>query len=322
MAGKIAVVGGSGFIGTRLVRLLASSEYQIRILDIVKSQEHPDLWVYADIRDKDLLLTALAGCDVVINLAAEHADDVQPISLYDEVNVTGTRNLCEASKKLGIKKHIFTSSVAVYGLVKKVVDESGDLNPQSHYGRTKKEAEHLYGQWLSESSEASLTIVRPTVVFGERNCKGNVYNLIRQIDSNRFVMVGKGTNKKSMAYVENVAAFIAHCLRFGPGLHLFNYVDKPDFDMNTLIALIREKMGRDGKIGLRVPYWIGYFGGAIFDMLSYFTKQKFPISASRVKKFCASTQFSSSSIDECGFAPPYSIADGLGKTVGLDFDSN
>ena len=78
----------------------------------------------------------------------------------------------------------------------------------------------------------SLVIVRPTVVFGEGN-RGNVYNLLRQIASRRFLMFGDGRNKKSMAYVENVAAFIEYSLSFKKGVHIYNYIDKPDFDMNS-----------------------------------------------------------------------------------------
>jgi nucleoside-diphosphate-sugar epimerase len=55
----------------------------------------------------------------------------------------------------------------------------------------------------------------------------------------KFPMVGKGTNVKSMAYVENVAAFIEYNLNNQPGEQLFNYIDKPDFDMNTLVAEVR-----------------------------------------------------------------------------------
>lgn len=74
------------------------------------------------------------------------------------------------------------------------------------------------------------------MVFGEQN-RGNVYNLLRQIASGKFIMIGSGQNRKSMAYVENVAAFIEHALGFGPGVHIYNYIDKPDFDMNTLVAI-------------------------------------------------------------------------------------
>ena len=54
-----------------------------------------------------------------------------------------------------------------------------------------------------------MTIIRPTVIFGEKN-RGNVYNLLKQIASGKFLMIGKGQNRKSMAYVGNVVAFIKY----------------------------------------------------------------------------------------------------------------
>ncbi len=87
-------------------------------------------------------------------------------------------------------------------------------------------------------------IVRPTVVFGEQN-RGNVYNLLRQIASGKFMMIGDGTNRKSMAYVENVAAFLEYSLGFENGVHIYNYIDKPDFDMNTLVSKVNKALGKE-----------------------------------------------------------------------------
>ena len=50
-------------------------------------------------------------------------------------------------------------------------------------------------------------------------------------------MFGNGKNVKSIAYVENLAAFLEYSLGFNTGLHVFNYIDKPDYDMNTLKRL-------------------------------------------------------------------------------------
>lgn len=92
--------------------------------------------------------------------------------------------------------------------------------------------EALRGWYNNNPQDKSLTIIRPTVIFGERN-RGNVYNLLKQIASGKFLMVGKGTNYKSMAYVGNIAAFIKyHLENTKPGYQVFNYIDKPDVNMN------------------------------------------------------------------------------------------
>lgn len=315
---KILVIGGSGFIGTALVRKLIELGHETAIFDKNPSGSFNHLVTIGDVRDKDALNKTLKGFDVAFNLAAEHRDDVTPKSLYADVNVKGAENVCNAADENGIRKIIFTSSVAVYGFTEKETDESGELKPFNDYGKTKLEAEKVYFRWLQKGDDRSLAIIRPTVVFGERN-RGNVYNLLKQIVSGKFVMVGKGHNIKSIAYIENVAAFLVHSLSFSNGYHLFNYADKPDLDMNTLVSIVKKEIGKDGKSGVKVPYAIGYAGGVFLDLVARVTNRKFPISAIRIKKFCSNTQFSSSGMRSTGFVPPYSVQDGLKRTIHSEF---
>lgn len=230
----------------------------------------------------------------------------------------GAENIRDVAEELGINRILFTSSVAVYGFAPRNTDEAGELNPFNEYGRTKMEAEKVFRAWQLKSFSRTLVVVRPTVVFGERN-RGNVYNLLRQMASGRFVMVGHGRNLKSMAYVENVAAFIQHCLNAEPGVYTYNYIDKPDLDMNTLVRHVNVLMGKRDRIGIRLPYAIGYAGGSVLDGVSWLTGKEFPVSAIRVKKFCADTQFSSREISSTGFVPPVSIWDALERTVRYEF---
>lgn len=110
------ITGGSGFIGTNLVTDLLRTDHTVSIYDKTKSDTHPDLCIVADIRDREILSDALQGVDAVYHLAAEHRDDVRPHSLYYDVNVGGAENLAYAAEKNNVKKIIFTSSVAIYGL--------------------------------------------------------------------------------------------------------------------------------------------------------------------------------------------------------------
>jgi nucleoside-diphosphate-sugar epimerase len=131
-------------------------------------------------------------------------------------------------------------------------------------------------------------------------------------------MVGKGTNVKSMAYIENVAAFIEYNLNNQLGEHLFNYIDKPDFDMNSLVTQVRRILGKSGKL-FHWPYWIGLSGGLYFDLLAKILHKKLPVSSIRVKKFCANTMFESARIQTTGFKPPVSLTQGLEQTIKYEF---
>lgn len=296
---------------------LSESEQSFQIVDKAQSGFFPDKVLIADVR-KPLSLSFSKEPSVFINLSAEHRDDVRPLSLYDEVNVGGARNVCDLARAKGVYKIIFTSSVAVYGFAPLGTSESGAIAPFNDYGRTKWEAEQVYKQWQAEDPQnRTLVIVRPTVVFGERN-RGNVFNLLRQIASGKFVMIGDGLNRKSMAYVENVVAFLEYSLDFKPGVHIYNYIDKPDFTMNSLVAHVNKLLGRPAEIKFRLPFSIGLLIGSCFDLVAKTTGKKFPISAIRVKKFCANSVYESA-IESTGFIPPVPLMKAIEKTVRFEF---
>jgi len=313
----IVIIGGSGFIGTRLSIRLSQSEQSFQIVDKAQSGFFPDKVLTADVR-KSLSLSFSSKPSAFINLAAEHRDDVRPLSLYDEVNINGASNICDLARDKGVNKIIFTSSVAVYGFAPLGTNESGAIDPFNDYGRTKWAAEQVYKQWQSEDPEKrTLVIIRPTVVFGERN-RGNVFNLLKQLVSGKFVMIGNGLNRKSMAYVENVAAFLEYSLSFKPGVHIYNYIDKPDFTMNRLVGYVNKLLGRSTEIKFRLPFTLGLFIGSCFDFGAKITGNKFPISAIRVKKFCTNSVYESA-IELTDFIPPVPLMEAIEKTVRFEF---
>jgi len=315
----VCVIGGSGFIGTRLVeRLQRTGRFGLRIVDKVMSRDFPALTTLADVRDLARLSDAVVDGSVLIHLAAEHRDDVRPLSLYDEVNVQGARHIVRVAEQKGVSRIVFTSTVAVYGFAERGADESAPIRPFNAYGRTKAAAETILRDWqVAAPDERTLCIIRPTVVFGERN-RGNVYNLFRQIASGRFVMIGAGTNRKSVAYVENVAAFIEHCLALPVGMHLYNYVDKPDFDMNAFVALIQTSLGRVPRWPMRLPYRLGLALGSAADIVSRLTGRSLAISRVRVQKFCADSVYESAA-GTIGFTPPVPLSEAIQRTLQAEF---
>jgi nucleoside-diphosphate-sugar epimerase len=315
----VYVTGGSGFIGTRFVRRLRDSLVkEVTILDKQRSATFPELSRLGDVRSLDDLRASMPDGAIVVHLAAEHRDDVRPLSLYDEVNVQGSINICEIAREKGVRVIVFTSSVAVYGFAPIGTTENGPINPFNDYGRTKYEAELIFRRWQEESPESrTLVIIRPTVVFGERN-RGNVYNLVKQIASGLFVMVGRGENHKSMAYVENVAAFIQFSMGFSHGVHVFNYVDKPDFTMKLLVDKVRVALGLAPTGWFRMPFSFAYSVGFFIDLIARITNKRFAISAIRVKKFCADSVYGTA-VAGSGFIPPVPLMQALERTVRYEF---
>lgn len=225
----------------------------------------------------------MAGQDCVINLAASHRDDVRPLSLYTRNNVEGAEHVCKIASEFDIHLIVFTSSVAIYGFPEYEYDEDAPKHPFNEYGRTKLLAEAVYEKWQQSDPQKLLHAVRPTVIFGERN-RGNVYNLFKQLASGRFLMVGNGKNRKSMAYVGNIVAFLKWNIEENKQAYsVYNYIDKPDFDMKDLVNGFEKVLGK--KLPpIRLPYWFGLCGGYCFDLLEFITRRNFPISSIRVKK--------------------------------------
>jgi nucleoside-diphosphate-sugar epimerase len=125
--------------------------------------------VISDVILIEQLREAIQDGAIIVNLAAEHRDDVRPLSLYDDVNIQGAKNICIVAKERNVQTIVFTSTVAVYGFAPIGTDESGKITPFNDYGRTKYEADQVFKAWQAEAaSERSLVIIRPTVVFGEQ----------------------------------------------------------------------------------------------------------------------------------------------------------
>lgn len=311
----ILCIGANGFIGKRLVEHMHLIGERPICADLRLRGVDSDIFI--DVQDYKSFPDDLS-VNTVINLAAEHKDNVRPISRYYSVNVEGARNVCRFATRVGAKRIVFTSSVAVYGPTTGPTDESGSLNFNSHYGESKYEAEQIYKAWQAECSEdRSLVIIRPVVVFGEGN-RGNVFNLLRMLNKKIFVMIGRGDNIKSMAYVDNIAAFIHHSASLPAGIHIFNYADEPSLNMKELVSQSRKIMFESQGMCFAIPVRVAIGIGTFFDVLAKITGVEFPISRVRVEKFISGSHFISNA-DHGGFNPPVAVGDALLRTIEHEF---
>jgi nucleoside-diphosphate-sugar epimerase len=163
---KSLVSGGAGYFGDLLTRKLLERGDSVRILDINLPADHyPGIEVVqADIRDAHAVLPACEGIDVVFHNAAELAMTKNKALLW-EVNRDGTKNLLESCARRGVKKVIYTSSSAVYGIPKSnPVTEETVPTPVEEYGRAKLAGEDLCREYARKGLDVS--IVRPCTIVG------------------------------------------------------------------------------------------------------------------------------------------------------------
>lgn len=313
---KILVAGSSGFIGSHLTRLLADRDHEVVGFDLVEPQADYGVsrFVKGDIRKADEVAEALVGMDAMINLAAIHFDYGHTDDEYWETNESGTRTVLEGLTRAGISQFLFTSSIAVYGDRSDEASEATTPNPTSPYGASKLAGEQLIRQWSEEDSNRRVVILRPCVVYGERNIT-NMRNLIRQIDSGFFVLFGSGNNVKATAYVGNLTWAIAnHIENMEPGLTLRNYADKPDQTVNDIVAIIRSELGKS-EHPLKMPVWLGILAAIPFEVVTKITGKNLPVSIARVKKLSQPTQVAAQLIRDAGFEQPISSDEGLRRMV-------
>ncbi len=147
-------------------------------------------------RDRQTLISNLKPADWVILLAAEHKEDVVPVSLYYDINVDGARNVLEAMEAKGINKLLFVSSVSVYGLNQSQQDETDSVAPYNDYGKSKWMAEELMRTWQATDPHTKRSLLLDQPLFLVRATGAMCHQLLQQVQSGKFVMVGNGNNHK------------------------------------------------------------------------------------------------------------------------------
>lgn len=215
---KILITGASGFIGSHLVETLLENKIpleNIRLL-ILKDESLVNLpklkfeIIRGDITNENDVKMAMEGVDVVYHLAALTIDGDKYYTKeeYIKVNVAGTENLLNACKNKKIKKFIFFSSIAVYGLPAwagniRNWNEKQPKNPREIYGVSKLEAEAKVVE-ANKKWGIPYMILRPTSVYGPRD-KRNLLELYRAIKKHLFFCIGNGKNKMDYVFVKDVA---------------------------------------------------------------------------------------------------------------------
>ena len=131
-------------------------------------------------------------------------------------------------------------------------------------------------------------------------------------------MIGNGLNQKSMAYVGNLVDFILWSITESSESSVTNYVDQPDLSMNELVSFTRGILNLMPESHVRVPFCLGLLGGYCFDLMSKLTGSRFAISSIRIRKFCATTSFSSNA-KRMGFKPKQTLKTALAETITREF---
>ena len=317
------IFGGSGFIGTHLIHLLKDEVVKngdkIYDLDIVMPGEEgvvPGVveknesveYIRLDVRKPIEFDFAPTADDIIFNLAAVHRTPGHPDHEYFETNILGAENVTAFAEQHGIKKILFTSSIAPYGAAEDLKKESTIPTPYSPYGISKLVAEKIHEKWQVQDKERELTILRPGVVFGKGE-HGNFTRLYWGIRKGYFFYTGRKDTIKACIYVKELVRFMKYRMidNSFKGINIFNSTFEPAFRIDEICETMKKATGLKKHIFL-IPGWILMTAARILGPIG---GKKVGIHPDRVKKLMISTNICGEKLANCGYKFHYTLEEAI-----------
>ncbi|MBW2290430.1 MAG: NAD-dependent epimerase/dehydratase family protein, partial [Deltaproteobacteria bacterium] len=193
------VTGGSGYLGSDLVRRLVARGAEVRVFDLVDADDRPpDVdFQQGDIRDAAAVARACDGVDAIFHNVAQ-VPLVRDRAMLQSVNTRGTERLLEAALAAGVRKVIHTSSSAVYGVPSELpVTEATPPTPAEPYGAAKYAAEGICAEFATRGLDVS--IIRPRTIVGSGRL--GIFQIL-------FEWISQGSNVPVLGRGDNIYQFI------------------------------------------------------------------------------------------------------------------
>jgi nucleoside-diphosphate-sugar epimerase len=250
------ITGATGALGPSVVAAL-SRTHEIRTL----SRHPPPAGLFpetvdvftGDIADRTAVRRAAGGAQVIVHLAALlHVANPEPRmrSEYERVNVGGTATVVEAALSEEVGRVVVLSTIAVYGYgAGSILNEDSTPRPDTLYGETKLAAERVALDARRADGAPLATVLRSAAVYGPR-VKGNYRALVDAIARRRFVPIGRGENRRTLVFEDDLASAIALVAEHPAAVgRTYNVSDGRVHTLHEIIVAIAAGLGR------RPPAW-------------------------------------------------------------------
>ena len=275
------VLGGTGFIGTRVVNTLVDDGKTVRVLcrqssNLKNIPKSVDICL-GDIKDPASISRALFGVKTVIHCAAAMSGDWAE---YYESTIIGTQNILNAIKESNVNKFIYISSIGLldYNKLKngQVVDESASVEPRTNdrgfYTRAKKEAEDLVIDFAKQYPGIATVILRPGLVYGAES-NNNLQNA--GVILGKYILVfGMGKRNLGLNYVQNLAETINWASGNPvPSGSIIHVVDSAQPSVKEIIKE-HNRLSSDKIKPIYIPIFVWKIAFLLVDTLILFKQKK------------------------------------------------
>jgi nucleoside-diphosphate-sugar epimerase len=318
---KVLVTGGTGFVGSHLVRRLLRRGHQVTSLD-----KHPGLFdaelaaggallVAGSVTDAAEVDRLTAGQDLVYHLASPFGDILQPDQAYWDIEVEGTRNVLDAARRHGVRRVVHCSTQGVHGIITDPPgDEESPIAPRDYYCYSKAVGEKVAQRYIAEGMD--VVVVRPTSVYGPGDTRGWL-KLFRMVSKGWFLMVGSGRTLNHPVYVENLVDLL-EVAATAPQARGRTYLagDAVAVSLNTLVRAVARALGTSLHV-VRFPFYgLAAAASGVVESVFRAIGIQPPVFRRRLSWFITNRQFRiDRARDELGYRPRVNLADGLARTA-------
>lgn len=332
---RVLITGGTGFIGSHVVRYFCEKKVKVGCLARAGSS-HKNIeglsvkFEYGDIKDLESLINVFKSYDCVIHLAG-YAFDWGSFENFYNTNVEGTMNVLRACAEKQIKNIIITSSVSVYGEEHNNIIKSERSPYNSHYDYlldkffpcklnyyrdTKALAKQKAMEYAKEKG-LNLIVIEPAWVYGEREFNTGFFEYLKTVKSGIPILPGSKKNKFHVIYAGDLAR--AYYLAFEKKLQGINDIiigNKTGESMDKIYGIFSEKAGM--KKPVNGSKFIFYPFGFILELIYTIFKVKKPplMTRGRVNMFYDNIEYSTKKAERLlGFKQEMGLEEGIEKTV-------
>ncbi|KQA23096.1 UDP-glucose 4-epimerase [Vibrio metoecus] len=313
----ILITGSNGFLGSHIVERIKGKP--LILLDRGTVNKHPMCpFFQCEINSYHDYMKALQGCQTIIHCAARvhimDDNEADPLTLYREVNTTGTVNLAKQAIDSGVKRFIFISSIKVkwrgYISRQPIQKQRNNHAPEDDYGLSKSEAEKQLVA-LAKDSGMEVVIIRPTIVYGP-GVKANFASLMNLVSKGIPLPFGSITqNKRSLVSINNLVDLIVTCIDHPKAANQV-FLVSDDHDVSTAEMVRELAIALDKPTWqLPVPIWCYKLFGKLFGKSDI------------VDRLTGSLQVDISHTKETlGWKPPQTLQEGFKQTAQAFLQAN